>query len=76
MIDLPCDYGDGTAIPTEYLQQLEQVVDGLEVNLCLEEGDLLLVDNHQVSHGRKPWVGDRRILVSMWDGGQAPIEAF
>ncbi|RAK82240.1 Clavaminate synthase-like protein [Aspergillus fijiensis CBS 313.89] len=76
MTYLPCDYGDGTVIPAEYVQRLEEVVDRLEIDLCLEEGNLLLVDNFQVSHGRKPWTGDRRILVSMWANDQAPIEAF
>ncbi|PYH97868.1 Clavaminate synthase-like protein [Aspergillus ellipticus CBS 707.79] len=75
MTYLPCDYGDGTVIPKEYLERLARVIDGLEVNVGLEEGDLLLVDNFQVSHGRKPWTGERRILVSMWEGGK-PIEAF
>ncbi|KAJ5934176.1 hypothetical protein N7466_003723 [Penicillium verhagenii] len=72
---LPCDYGDGTPIPREYLERLDQVLNDLEVNLALGEGDLLLVDNFQVSHGRKPWKGERKILVSMWEGA-SPIEAY
>lgn len=36
--------------------------------MVLEEGDLLLCDNFQVSHGREPWEGERVILVSMWEG--------
>ncbi|KAJ5921730.1 hypothetical protein N7454_009204 [Penicillium verhagenii] len=72
---LPCDYGDGTPIPREYLERLDQVLNDLEVNLALGEGDLLLVDNFQVSHGRKPWKGERKILVSMWEGAP-PIEAY
>ena len=31
------------------------------------KGDLALEDNYQVSHGRLPWEGHRKILVSMWD---------
>ncbi|KAI9927503.1 hypothetical protein ASPWEDRAFT_175983 [Aspergillus wentii DTO 134E9] len=75
MTYLPCDYGDGTTIPREYLERLEEVISKLEVHLTLDEGDILLVDNFQASHGRMPWKGDRRILVSMWDG-QTPIQAF
>ncbi|OJJ42801.1 hypothetical protein ASPZODRAFT_28886 [Penicilliopsis zonata CBS 506.65] len=67
MTYLPSSYSDGTLIPQEYLARMEEVVDGLEINVALDEGDLLLVDNYQVSHGRKPWTGERRILVSMWD---------
>lgn len=51
------------------------VIDKEEIYVTLEEGDLLLVDNFQVSHGREPWEGERRILVSMWDGA-APVAAF
>jgi alpha-ketoglutarate-dependent taurine dioxygenase len=57
------------------LDKLIDVVDKEEINVALEEGDLLLVDNFQVSHGREPWEGERRILVSMWDGA-SPIEAY
>jgi len=75
LADLPCDYGDGTPIPREYLEKLEEIVDQLEINLSLDEGDLLLADNFQVSHGRRPWKGKRRILVSMWEGAP-PIQPF
>lgn len=73
--DLPCVYGDETPIPRKYLDKLIDVIDKEEISLVLEEGDLLLVDNFQVSHGREPWEGDRQILVSMWDGA-APIAAY
>jgi len=54
---------------------MEKVVNGLEVDLLLEEGEILLVDNFQASHGRKPWKGDRRILVSLWEGAP-PIQKY
>jgi len=74
-IDLPCVYGDGSPIPRKYLDKLIDVIDKEEISLTLEEGDLLLVDNFQVSHGREPWEGERVILVSMWDGA-APVAAY
>jgi hypothetical protein len=73
--DLPCVYGDGTPIPRAYLDKLIDVIDKEEIFLTLEEGDILLVDNFQVSHGREPWEGERQILVSMWDGA-APSTAY
>jgi alpha-ketoglutarate-dependent taurine dioxygenase len=30
-------------------------------------GDVLLIDNVAVAHGRRPFTGDRRILVAMSD---------
>lgn len=33
-----------------------------------QEGDIAIVDNYQVSHGRLPWSnGARSVIVSMWD---------
>ncbi|KAF6836443.1 hypothetical protein CPLU01_03727 [Colletotrichum plurivorum] len=75
MTYLPCVYGDDTPIPRELLDKLIDVIDKEEISLVLEEGDLLLVDNYQVSHGREPWEGDRQILVSMWDTG-TPIGVY
>ncbi|KAL3425201.1 hypothetical protein PVAG01_04482 [Phlyctema vagabunda] len=75
MTYLPCVYSDGTPIPTAYLESLVEVINKLEVPLRVDEGDLLLVDNFQVSHGRWPWVGERKVLVSMWDGAEA-VKAF
>lgn len=68
-------YGDGTPIPRKYLDKLIAVIDDEEILVTLEEGDLLLLDNFQVSHGRQPWEGERKILVSMWDGA-APVKAY
>ncbi|CAH0027229.1 unnamed protein product [Clonostachys rhizophaga] len=75
MTYLPSVYGDGTPIPREYLDKLIDVVDKEELHLSLEEGDILLVDNYQVSHGRQPWEGERELLVSMWEG-PTPIGAY
>ncbi|KAK2031577.1 Clavaminate synthase-like protein [Colletotrichum zoysiae] len=75
MIYLPCVYGDKTPIPRQLLGKLIEVIDKEEISLVLEEGDLLLVDNFQVSHGRQPWEGDRQILVSMWDT-ETPMGVF
>ncbi|GKT51328.1 clavaminate synthase-like protein At3g21360 [Colletotrichum spaethianum] len=75
MTYLPCVYGDDEPIPRELLNKLIEVIDEEEISLVLEEGDLLLVDNFQVSHGREPWEGDRQILVSMWDA-TTPIGVF
>ena len=51
------------------------MIDKEDISLTLEEGDLLLLDNFQVSHGGQPWEGERIILVSMWEGA-APVAAY
>jgi hypothetical protein len=64
----PATYRDGTAIPKQYLHRTWEISHELAVNVKTQEGDLAMVDNYQVSHGRAPWTeGDRKILVSMWD---------
>ncbi|EFQ36066.1 taurine catabolism dioxygenase TauD/TfdA [Colletotrichum graminicola M1.001] len=73
--DIPCIYGGETPIPRQLLDKLIEVIDKEEINLVMEEGDLLFVDNFQVSHGRQPWEGDRLVLVSMWDT-ESPIGVF
>ncbi|MCX4455823.1 TauD/TfdA family dioxygenase [Streptomyces sp. NBC_01340] len=60
-------FADGSPIPDEYVLQVRDR--GLEnaVNVDWHEGDLLLIDNLLVGHGRRPFTGPRRILVAMSD---------
>ncbi|GME80942.1 unnamed protein product [Ambrosiozyma monospora] len=63
-------YGDSE---TEYIANdlLDLILDtSIEIQYLHEwqEGDMVIVDNYQVSHGREPWShGERKVLVSMWD---------
>jgi hypothetical protein len=64
----PATYRDGTTIPKEYLHRTWEISQEIAVLIKTQPGDLALVDNYQVSHGRAPWFeGERKILVSMWD---------
>jgi hypothetical protein len=60
-------FADGTPIPPEYVIQVRDR--GLEeaVDVDWHEGDLLLIDNVLVGHGRRPFTGKRKILVAMSD---------
>ena len=58
-------YGDGTEIATETIQQIRTCVDNqMKVNPWTVS-DVVLVDNLLVCHGRRPYKGDRKVLVSM-----------
>lgn len=58
-------FGDDTPIDVAMLDAVRQTV-AEEMRLFpWEEGDLLMVDNMLVAHGRKPFEGPRKILVSM-----------
>lgn len=65
---LPATYRDGSAIPKKFLHRNWELSKDIQVLVKTQPGDLALVDNFQVSHGRAPWFeGERKILVSMWD---------
>jgi alpha-ketoglutarate-dependent taurine dioxygenase len=58
-------FGDGTRIPEEIIHEVRKTVDDTSVPVKWQKGDLLMVDNVLVAHGRMPYKGDRKILVSM-----------
>jgi alpha-ketoglutarate-dependent taurine dioxygenase len=59
-------FGDGTPIGLSMLSRIRQVVREHTVCFPWREGDVLAVDNLLVCHGRMPYSGPRRILVSMF----------
>lgn len=60
-------FADGTPIPADHVRQVRDR--GLEhaVDNDWRAGDLMLVDNVQAAHGRRPFTGERRVLVAMSD---------
>jgi alpha-ketoglutarate-dependent taurine dioxygenase len=65
--DLPSTtcYGDGSSIEAETLAELREAYSSETVMFSWQEGDLLLLDNMMVAHGRAPYKGPRTILVGM-----------
>jgi hypothetical protein len=58
-------YGDGSPLEVEALDHIRQVYRDTSVGFPWQKGDILLLDNFLVSHGREPFGGPRRILVAM-----------
>jgi len=56
---------DGDEIPLEMLEEVRSVAEKNTVNFKWEKGDFMLVDNILTAHGRTPFEGPRKILVSM-----------
>jgi hypothetical protein len=65
--DLPRNafYGDGSRIETSVLDAIRATYDSVAVTFPWQQGDILLLDNFLVAHGRAPYTGARRILVAM-----------
>jgi alpha-ketoglutarate-dependent taurine dioxygenase len=58
-------FGDGAPIDETWLVKIRETMEGKSVLFRWQEGDLLLLDNVLVSHGRMPFRGPRKILVAM-----------
>jgi alpha-ketoglutarate-dependent taurine dioxygenase len=58
-------FGDGSAISVEMLDAVRDTVREEMRLFAWQRGDLLMIDNMLVCHGRRPFAGPRKILVSM-----------
>jgi hypothetical protein len=65
--DLPTNtcYGDGSLIEPDVLDELREAYRQETVTFHWQEGDILLLDNMLVAHGRACYSGRRKILVGM-----------
>ncbi|MEC4813419.1 MAG: TauD/TfdA family dioxygenase [Scytonema sp. PMC 1069.18] len=58
-------YGDGSPIETSVLDEIREAYHQASVSFPWQKGDILLLDNMLVAHGRKPFLGTRKIVVAM-----------
>jgi alpha-ketoglutarate-dependent taurine dioxygenase len=62
-----CYYGDGSQIEAAVMDEICAVYRELEVVFPWRAADVLLLDNVLTAHGRRPFQGEREILVAMGD---------
>jgi alpha-ketoglutarate-dependent taurine dioxygenase len=58
-------YGDGSPIDAADLDAIRQLMWAESVQFPWQPGDLLMLDNILVAHGRRAYTGSRNILVAM-----------
>ncbi|WP_437305951.1 amino acid adenylation domain-containing protein [Sorangium sp. So ce388] len=58
-------YGDGAPIEAETTRALGEAYERCAVRFPWQEGDIILLDNMLVAHGRDPFSGPRKIVVAM-----------
>lgn len=58
-------FGDGSPIPDDALNAIRDVYARTTVAFPWQKGDVLMLDNLLVAHGRNPFVGDRKVIVAM-----------
>jgi alpha-ketoglutarate-dependent taurine dioxygenase len=65
--DLPRNafYGDGSEIESSVIAEINAVYQQESVIFPWQKGDILMLDNMLVAHGRKPFLGSRKVLVGM-----------
>jgi alpha-ketoglutarate-dependent taurine dioxygenase len=56
-------FGDGSEIPSSYVQHLEEVIWKNMAIYPWQKGDVIVLDNFSTSHGRLPYEGQRDIWV-------------
>jgi len=58
-------FGDGKDIPLSYLKNIRKVLDNNTTNINWKENDILVLNNHLISHGRRKYAGKRKVYVVM-----------
>jgi alpha-ketoglutarate-dependent taurine dioxygenase len=69
-------YGDGTPIEDGVLDEIRGIYRESMMSFAWCEGDILMLDNMLIAHGRAPFAAPRRVLVAMaepWGGGVVAV---
>ncbi|MFT5210843.1 MAG: alpha-ketoglutarate-dependent taurine dioxygenase [Flavobacterium sp.] len=58
-------FGDGSEICQQDMAVAIDLGDELSYDMQWHTGDIVLLDNHLVMHGRRPFTGERRVLAAL-----------
>jgi alpha-ketoglutarate-dependent taurine dioxygenase len=65
-------YGDGSSIEDAVVEELREAYRQETVAFPWRAGDILMIDNMSVAHGREPYRGERKILAAMGEAYTRP----
>jgi hypothetical protein len=65
--DLPrhAYFGDGGTIPDDHMAEVRRAYEACKTRFSWQRDDVMLLDNLRMCHGREPFTGARKVLVSM-----------
>ena len=63
-------FADGSNIDSAMIDEITRVFEEQSIVFPWHEGDVLLLDNMLTGHGRKPFVGERKVVVGMAEPNQ------
>ncbi|MEG3162887.1 TauD/TfdA family dioxygenase [Sphingomonas sp. LB2R24] len=64
-------FGDGSPLRAATLKAIRSAYENSAVDLEWQKGDIALLDNVQVAHGRRAYQGDRVVLASLLEPGRS-----
>ena len=53
-------FDDGSEIDDKIMCELNDIAEKITAEICWEKGDILMIDNTRVMHGRRAFVDDKR----------------
>ncbi|MCW2919926.1 MAG: putative taurine catabolism dioxygenase [Actinomycetia bacterium] len=60
-----CYYGDGSRIDAADLETIRRLYREQSISFPWQDGDIVILENMLVAHGRRPFSGPRRLVVGM-----------
>jgi len=70
----PVVFGDGTPIDPEDVRAAIRLAESIGVDLDWQAGDVAVVDNRRVMHGRRHFQGERRVLAAFGIEGESQVQ--